>query len=153
MQMTQHLYQPLINLISLNVSKTRLMMFHTPQNNVPSLKLSIILCNLKIEEVDNFNFLGLIIDKNMKWQIYVQKVANKIRNVNRIPHKFKYVFPHIIVFLIYTSLIESHINYCILLWGTNYDTIFKLQKQAIRTISLNHFKAHTIPITAIKIVL
>ena len=148
--MTQHLYQPLINLISLNVSKTRLMMFHMPQNNVPSLKLSI--CNLKIEEVDHFNFLGLIIDKNMKWHTHVQKLATKIQNVNGILHKFKYVFPHIIVFLIYTSLIESHINYCILLWGTNYDTIFKLQKQAIRTISLNHFKAHTIPITAIKIV-
>ena len=46
----------------------------------------------------------------------------------------------------YTSLIESHTNYCILLWGTNYDKIFKLQKQAIRTISLNHFKVHTSPL-------
>ena len=76
----------------------------------------------------------------------MQKVANKIWNVNGILHKFKYVFPHRILILIYTYLIESHINYCILLWGTNYDKIFKLQKQAIRTISLNHFKAHTSPL-------
>ena len=54
--------------------------------------------------------------------------------------------PHRIFILIYTSLIESHINYCLLLWGTNYDKIFKLQKQAIRTISLNHFKARTSPL-------
>ena len=40
--------------LSLNVSKTRLMMFYMPQKNVPSLKLSI--CNLNIEEVDHFNF-------------------------------------------------------------------------------------------------
>ena len=110
--------------LSLNVSKTRLMMFYMPQKNVPSLKLSI--CHLNIEEVDHFNFLGLIIDKNMKWHTHVQKVANKIRNVNGILHKFKYVFPHRILILIYTSLIESHNNYCILLWGTNYDKIFKL---------------------------
>ena len=71
--------------------------------NVPYLKLSI--CNLNIEEVDHFNFLVLIIDKNMKWHTHVQKVANKIRNVNGILHKFKYVFPHIILILIYTSLI------------------------------------------------
>ena len=103
------------------------MMFYMPQKNVPSLKSSI--CNLKIEEVDHFNFLGLIIsDKNMKWHAHVQKVANKIRNVNGILHKFKYVFPHIILLLIYTSLIESYINYCILLWGANYDKRFKLQK-------------------------
>ena len=84
--------------LSLNVSKTRLMMFYMPQKNVPSLKLSI--CNLNIEEVDHFNFLGLIIDKNMKWHTHVQKVANKIRNVNGILHKFKYVFPHRILILI-----------------------------------------------------
>ena len=34
----------------------------------------------------------------MKWQTHVQKVTNKIRNVNGIIHKFKYVFPHIIFF-------------------------------------------------------
>ena len=87
---------------------------------------------------------------------------------NQTSKKSTVIGPHRILILIYTSLIESHINYCILLWGTNYDKIFKLQKQAIRTISLNHFKAHTsplfksmnffrykgyIPITAIKIVL
>ena len=79
---------------SLNVSKTKLIMFHMPQKNVPSLKLSI--CNIKIEEVDHFNFLGLIIDKNMRWHTPVQKVINKNRNVNGILHKFKYVFPHIL---------------------------------------------------------
>ena len=45
--------------------------------------------------------------------------------------------------MIYTCLIESYINYCILLWDTHYDNIFKLQKQAIRTTSQRHFKAHT----------
>ena len=112
--------------------------------HVPSLKLSI--CNLKIEEVDHFNLLGLIINKNMNWHTYGQKVANKIGNVNGILHTIKYVFPHIILFLIYNSLIESHINYCMLLWGTNYDKIFKLQKQATHTISLNHFEVHTSPL-------
>ena len=63
--------------LSLNVSKTKLMMFHMPQKNVPSLKLSIR--NLNIEKVDHFNFLGLKIDKNMKWHTHMQKVANKIR--------------------------------------------------------------------------
>ena len=65
------------------------MMFHMPQRNAPSLKLSI--GNLSIEEVDHLNFLELIIDKNMKWHTHVQKVANTILNVNGILHKFKYV--------------------------------------------------------------
>ena len=82
----------------------------------------------------------------MKWHKHVEKVANKIRNVNGIPQKFMYVFLNIILVLVYTSLIESHINYCILLCGTNFDKIFKLQKQAIRTISLSHVKAQISPL-------
>ena len=75
--------------------------------------------------MDHFHFLGLIIGKNMKWHTHVQKVSNKIRNGNGSLHKLKYVFPHLILFWIYTSLIESHINYWILLWGTNDNKIFK----------------------------
>ena len=55
------------------------MMLYLQQQNVPSLKLSI--CNLQLEEVDHFNFLGLIIDEIMKWHTHGQKVANKIRKV------------------------------------------------------------------------
>ena len=74
-------------------------------------------------------------------------LSDKIRNVYGIVYTIQVCsVPHILLFWYTTSLIESHINYCLLLWGTNYDKIFKLQKQAIRTISLNHFKAHTSPL-------
>ena len=49
-------------------------MFHMPQKNVPFLKLPN--CNINNEDVDHFNFLGLIIDK--KYEVahtYVQKVG------------------------------------------------------------------------------
>ena len=48
------------------------------------------ICNLKIEEIDHFSFLGLIIDRNMKWHTHLQKVENKIWYANGILHKFKY---------------------------------------------------------------
>ena len=116
------------------------MMFHITRKRVPFLKS---VCNIKIEEGDHFNFLGLIIDRNAKLHTHMQKVTNKTQNANGILHKFKNGFFYRIVILIYSSLIELHIIYCILLWGTNYDKIFKLHKQAIRRISLSHFKAQT----------
>ena len=51
-----------------------------------------------------------------------------------------------IIKTIYSSLIESHINYCLVLWGTNYDRIFKLKKKAVRIISFAHYKSHTSPL-------
>ena len=43
-------------------------------------------------------------------------------------------------------LIESHINYCLVLWGAYYDRILKLKKKAARIISLAHYKSHTSPL-------
>jgi len=48
--------------------------------------------------------------------------------------------------MIYTTLIVPHFNYCLLIWGCNMQRITKLQKRAIRIISLNHYTAHTEPI-------
>ena len=105
------------------------MMFHTPQKRIPKLHLSIN--NIDIEKVDSFNFLGLVLDAHLKWNFYVRKVANKLAHINWILSKLKHIFPQKILKTIYSSLIESHINYCLVLWGTNYDRIFKLKKKAV----------------------
>ena len=46
----------------------------------------------------------------------------------------------------YNSVILPHINYGILVWGHQAHRIFKLQKKAIRTITLSKYNAHTYPI-------
>ena len=39
-----------------------------------------------------------------------------------------------------------HITYGLLLWGRNLDSVAKLQKRAIRTITNNNFIAHSKPL-------
>ncbi len=48
--------------------------------------------------------------------------------------------------MLYNSMIASHINYCILAWGYEFKWITKLQKKAMRIISVSKYKAHTSPI-------
>ncbi len=43
-------------------------------------------------------------------------------------------------------MIVSHINYHILAWGYEYSRIFKLQKKAIRIISISKYNAHSEPL-------
>ena len=47
---------------------------------------------------------------------------------------------------IYNSLILSYINFGILSWGYQCERIVKLQKKAVRIVSLSKYNAHTEPI-------
>jgi hypothetical protein len=133
-----------INKLSLNISKTKYMLFHTPQRNTP--KLNIEINNNPVEKLSHFNFLGLQIDSNLNWNAQIKKISGKILNVIGILSRFKYLLPTHILQAIYMTLIVPHFNYCLLIWGCNMERIIKLQKKAIRIISLNHYTAHTEPI-------
>ena len=57
--------------------------------------------------------------------------------------KLKYFLPQKVLVMLYNTLIQSHINYGILLWGFAPDKIVIQQKKAIRAITLSKYHAHT----------
>ena len=67
-----------INKLSLNVKKTKFMIFHYRQRNIDNLILDLQISSEKIERVAEFNFLGLTVDENLNWNAHIQKVSNKI---------------------------------------------------------------------------
>ena len=56
------------------------------------------------------------------------------------------VLPLTVKLILYNSLILPHLNYGIMTWGYKCDIINKLQKKAIRIVSLSKYNAHTDPI-------
>ena len=57
---------------------------------------------------------------------------------------FFYLFA--ILKTLYNTLFLPHLNYGILLWGSETESIHKVRKRALRIISDNKFNAHTEPI-------
>ena len=106
------------NKLSLNVQKTKLMIFHRKQKQVN--KLNILIDGIAIERVESFNFLGLIIDKGLSWKKHTDVVKNKISKVVGILNN---IFPKNILQTLYNSLIASYINYGPLLWGVESNRI------------------------------
>ena len=47
---------------------------------------------------------------------------------------------------IYKSLFVPHLNYGTLFWGHNFDTVSKLQKKVVRTITNSAYIAHSEPV-------
>ena len=133
-----------LNKLSLNVSKTKFMIFHTPTKKVSTPKLMID--DSVIERVTEFNFLGINVHENLNWSCHTTKIANKISRTIGILNKLKRYLPLNIKIMIYNALIASHLNYGILIWGYQPGRLIKLQKRAIRTINVSKYNAHTEPL-------
>ena len=78
-----------INKLSLNVKKTKFMIFHHKQRNIENLIPQLNLNEQIIERVTDFDFLGLTIDQHLTWNGHVQKISNKISRSLGIMCKLK----------------------------------------------------------------
>ncbi len=128
------------NKLSVNITKCKYMIFHTPQKRVKPLGLKIE--NTIVEKVYEFNFDGLVMNENLNWKSHVNKIANKISKSMDILNKLKHFLPLNAKVLIYNSIILSHLNVCILTWGYECDIIVKMQKQIVRILNLSKYNAN-----------
>ena len=73
-----------VNKLSVNVSKTKFMVFHPHQKDVkgqiPNLKIN----DSDIELVENFYFLGIQLNKNLNWKNHTNLIANKLSKYSGI---------------------------------------------------------------------
>ena len=57
----------------------------------------------------------------------------------------QWIFSTEILLAIYNTLVLPHINYCVLFWCADSNTIFILQKKAVRAMVSAGYNAHTEP--------
>ncbi len=77
-----------VNKFSLNIRKSRYMIFHTNKKKIQSLTLKID--NVNIERVAEFNFLGVTLDEHLTWKCHVNKISNKISQCKGILNRLKH---------------------------------------------------------------
>ena len=134
-----------VNKLSLNVGKTKFMIFHTPGTKFDYMP-NVSINGIHLERVQNFNFLGLTINENLSWKPHEDKIANKISKYSGVLSRLKHFLPPMILKTIYCSIIQSNLNYSLLAWGYSCNRLMKLQKKIIRIITLSKFNAHTEPL-------
>ena len=120
------------------------MIFHKLQKKVECPLLQIN--GTEIKRIQEFNYLGIQLYEHLTWKNHVNKIANKISRSIGILNKLKCCLPQDTVYLLYNSLVLSHLNYGILDWGYQTDRLYKLQKKAVRIICLGNFNCHSEPL-------
>ena len=123
------------------------MVFHYHQRtlgeaDIPNLKIN----GSDIERVSEFNFLGLTINEFMSWNSHSKKVSNKVSRVLGIMNRLKRFLPFSALRLMYQSLENCHLQFCILAWGYECKRVYNLQKKAIRIMTASKYNAPTEPL-------
>ena len=139
------------NKLSVNASKTNYMIFHMTSVKVRK-DLNVSLNNTTLERVQYTKFLGDLIDECLTWKQHIDCVSKTVSRNIGVMNKLKYSIPGRILHTLYCTLITPYLNYGILIWGRTcksyLDTLIKLQKWAIRTITNSHYRSHTGPLFA-----
>ena len=107
------------------------MIFHTSKKKIIHRLPNLLINKNPIENVHDFNFLGITLKEHMKWKSHTDKISNKLSRYIGI--------------YIYTLFIP-HLTYGILARGSDLNRLYKIQKKAIRIITNSKFNAHTSPL-------
>lgn len=123
------------NFLHLNINKCKKIIFayKTP---MWAKTLELKLCNEVIEGVNEYKYLGLILDEKLTWKNHSIYIQSKLRKIN-------YLFYHLKKYLnsshlkrLYSPLYESVFSYGIVHWGAckHIKPIKVLQNRVCRTI-------------------
>ena len=124
------------NRLTVNYEKTFYMIIST--RNV-SNNDDILINRNPISSTDTHKFLGVIIDKNLKFDTHISEISNKISKSIGILYKLSSYLPTSTLKTLYFSLIHSYLSYANIVWGGTYAThllpLFRLQKKSIRIVN------------------
>ena len=125
-----------LNGLVLNLNKTKYMVFTRQHIDFSGTELSVN--KQKIERKSECRFLGVIMDDKLKWTSHIIAVRTKMSRYLGVMFKIKSRLPLKARIQIFHSFIQSHLNFCSLVWGfaakSLIQSLFIKQKLGIRAV-------------------
>ena len=137
----------LANRLILNAEKTKFMIFS--KKLIPDGS-SVVLNSSNIQLVDSYMFLGIYLDTKLNFKVHINHLCSKISKTMGIMYKLRNYMPSDTLKILYTSLVQSYLNYCATVWGaayfSNIKPIYMLQKKIIRIITNSDYLVPSLPL-------
>ena len=136
------------NKLSLNVGKTNYMLFS--RQNFNDLNMRVSIAGQDIEQVENFKFLGIILDSHLTWKHHITACTATLRKSMWAINKVQNFVPLEQLKSLYYALVYSRLTYGIVLWGSAYachlEPLYRVQKKIIRIITGSGVNVHSEPL-------
>lgn len=126
------------NLLSLNLNKTKYMIFHSTRKRLPPREV-LEIHGCVIEEVKEYTFLGLKLDSSLKWSAHISDVKSKLSSICGIFRKIASFMPKKWLLKLYHALFQSRLQYLIACWGAASKSVLKelqvIQNRCLKIIN------------------
>ena len=138
------------NKISLNVSKTELLIFKHPKKKM-KYNLKVKLDGKLLRPSSYVKYLGMYIDSNLNWNFNTKVLSSKLSRSIGMLSKIRHYVNAETLKSIYFAIFASHLSYGSIIWAQNSSNqnvkrILRLQKRALRIISFANYRDHADPL-------
>ena len=135
------------NKISLNSTKTELIIFRKKNVPIPNLKLK--LNGVELKPKHEIKYLGITIDEHLTFKTHINVMNSKLKRANTLLALSRHYLPSSLLKQIYYSQFHSHLSYGCQVWGQTPALISQttiLQKKAVRLMTFSPVDAPSSPI-------
>ena len=127
------------NKLTLNISKSKFMIFGHSARTSSFSTLSLTVCAKKLDRVESFKYLGVPFDQRLSWEEHIVNIATKVKKRIGILNRIKYLLPRHERIIYYNSMIKPILEYNGIIWGDKGNTVLMetlqvLQNKAANTI-------------------
>ena len=138
------------NKLSLNITKTSYMLFEG-RRNLPDIdNFTVNINDNQLKRARHLKFLGVEIDDNLSWQNHINHCRGKMASGTYAINASKHTLGRKHLMILYDSLVKSHLNYGLLLWGSSFENNMKKlriqQNKTVRTINGSTYNSRVAPI-------
>ena len=128
----------LLNKLHMNMSKCCYIHFKPNKNIEHDPSNYLCLDGAPIKKTSTAKFLGVTIDEQLTWDPHVTALRQKLGYASSILNKIRDSVPTELHCDLYHTLYESHLTYCISVWGgapsSTTDRLFTSQKHCVRIL-------------------
>lgn len=125
------------NLLSLNPTKTKYMIFRSIRRIVPAHDHPRLATNI-IEKVNCFKYLGIHLDPTLSWNNHIHRIEKRVASYIGILWRVRLFVPCKTLLQYYFAYIHTHFNYIISVWGRTASSHLQklqcLQKRCLKII-------------------
>jgi hypothetical protein len=107
----------ILNKLHVNMSKCCYMHFRPKSASCDEHDLKLTIDGFTIKQCTQTRFLGVIIDEKLNWDAHIKYLKRKLNYAMSTLYRIMDSIPKEIQRNLYYTLFESHLSYCISVWG------------------------------------